>query len=191
MTYLYWYLGIGVSVLVIIFTVHQLTKSKQEQEIADLIAAFDPNREQWWWKPLNNFVMPGLAAAAVVAGWPVALYWKAKEMIEARQPPRTEPPQKKFEVAREHLQRQWTIAEVEAAEVVLDPLSAVPKAPFGHLNPAWEVFKQSIAEGDQLKGFSTVWEAEWRQNELREGYVIMRGDTIGPYFIARLTIISE
>lgn len=37
-------------------------------------------------------------------------------------------------VTKDHLQKQWTVAEIESAETVVDPLDAAPRIPFGHLN---------------------------------------------------------
>jgi hypothetical protein len=184
MTYLYWYLGIGAAALAIIFTSHRLAKSRNEEDFSELIDSYDPRHDRWWWKPLNKLVIPLLAAVTVVVAWPVAIYWKTKEMIAAGRPPIKEDPPKEFEVTKEHLQRRWTVAEVEAAEVVLDPLGAAPRTPFGHLNPAWETFKQSIAEDDQLWLFSATWTTEWGRNEVRDGYVVMRDDTIGAHFLS-------
>jgi hypothetical protein len=184
MTYLYGYLGIGAVLLAIIFIAHRLTKSRNEEQIADLINAFDPRRDRWWWKPLNNVVIPMLAAVMVVVVWPIAIYWKAKEMIDIRQPEIEKPP-RKFAVAKEHLQKQWTLAEIEAAEVVLDPLGAAPRTPFGHLNPAWQTFRQSILEDDQLWSFSAPWETDWGRKEIRDGYVVVRGEAIGAHFLTR------
>jgi hypothetical protein len=190
MIYLYWYLGIGAVLLTIIFISHQLAKSGNEKEIADLVNAFDPRRDRWWWKPVNNVVVPTLAALMVVVAWPIAIYWKAKEMIDARRPVIETPP-RKFAVIKEHLLERWTIAEIEAAEVVLDPLGAAPRIPFGHLNPAWETFKQSILDDDQLWSFSAPWETKWGRDEVRDGYVALRGETIGPHFLTRWVFLDN
>jgi hypothetical protein len=184
MTYLYWYLGIGAAALVIIFTSHRLAKSKNEADFSELIDSFDPRHDRWWWKPLNKLVVPLLAAVTVVVAWPIAIYWKAKEMIDAGRPHIEEDPPKEFEVTKEHLQRRWTVAEVEEVEVVLDPLGAAPRVPFGHLNPAWEAFKQSITEDDQLWSFSASRTTEWGLNEVRGGYAVLRDEAIGAHFLS-------
>lgn len=190
MIYLYCYLGIGAVFLAVIFISHQLTKSRDVRELAELIQAADPNRDRWWWKPLNNVVVPILAAAMVLTVWPIAIYWKAKEMIDARHIENEEPP-KEFAVTKDHLQTQLTTAEIESAETVVDPLGATPRIPFGHLNPAWETFKRSIQNGDQLWAFSAPWTSEWGRNEVRDGYVILRGETIGPHFLTRWVFIDK
>ena len=190
MIYLYWYLGIGAVFLAVIFISHQLTKSSADDRLSELLQAADPRRDRWWWKPLNNVVVPILAAAMVLTVWPITIYWKAKEMIDARRI-KNEEPRKEFAVTEDHLQKQWTTAEIEASETVLDPLDAAPRIPFGHLNPAWEIFKSSIQYGDQLWAFSAPWTSEWGRKEVREGYVILRGETIGPHFLTRWVFIDK
>ena len=190
MIYLYWYLSIGAVVLAVIFISHQLTKSREVEDLAGLIHAAEPRRNRWWWKLMNDIVAPMLAAVMVVAVWPIAIYWKAKEMIDVRRP-KNEEPAKEFAVTRDHLQKQWTVAEIEAAEVVVDPMGAVPRRPFGHLNSAWEAFKQSVQDGDHLWSFSTPWNSEWGRKEIRDGYVVLRGETIGPHFLTRWVFIDK
>ena len=139
MIYLYWYLGIGAVFLAVIFISHQLTKLPADDRLNELLLAADPSRDRWWWKPLNNVVVPILAAVMVLTVWPIAIYWKAKEMVDARRIKNEEPP-KEFAVTKDHLQKQWTESEIESTETVVDPLDAAPRIPFGHLNPAWETF---------------------------------------------------
>jgi len=73
----------------------------------------------------------------------------------------------------------------------VDPLDAAPRIPVGHLNPAWETYKQSIQDGDQLWAFSAPWTSEWGRKEVRDGYVILRGETIGPHFLTRWVFIDK
>jgi hypothetical protein len=190
MTYLYWYLGIGAVFLAAIFISHQLTKSTDDGRIADLLLAADPSSSKWWWKPLNKVIVPILAAIMILAVWPVAIYWKVKEMIDARQVKEEEPP-KEFAITRDHLLKRWSVAEIETAEIVSDPLGAAPRQPFGHLNPAWETFKQSIGDGDLLWSFSAPWTSDWGRNEVRDGYVVLRDEAIGPHFLTRWVILDK
>jgi hypothetical protein len=187
MIYLYWYLGIGAAFLAVLFISHQLTKSPADDRLSELLA--DPG-DRWWWKLLNNVVAPVLAAVMFLTVWPITIYWKAQEMVDARRIKNEEPP-KEFAVTKDHLQKQWTTAEIESAETVMDPLDAAPHIPFGHLNPAWENFKQSTADGDQIWSFSAPWTTEWGRNEVRDGYVVLRGESIGPHFITRWVIIDK
>ncbi len=97
MIYLYWYIGIGAVFLPVIFISHQLTKSPADDRLSELLQAADPRRDRWWWKPLNNVVVPILAAVMVLTVWPIAIYWKAKEMVDARRI-KNEEPHKEFAV---------------------------------------------------------------------------------------------
>lgn len=184
MIYLYGYLGTGAVFLAVIFISHRLTKARDAVDIDDLIQLVDPQRDRWWWKPLNNVVVPVFTAALALTAWPIALYWKAKEIVDARRSSDEEPP-KEFAVTKEHLRKQCTVAEIEVAEIVVDPLGAVPRTPFGHLNPAWKTFRQSISEDDQLWSFSAHWTTEWGRTEIRDGYVVVRGKMIGSHFLTR------
>ena len=190
MIYLYWYLGIGAVFLVIIFVSHQLTKSPADDQLNELLLAADPRKNRRWWKPLNYAVVPLLAAAMALTVWPIAAYWKVKEMIHARSPNNEDPP-KEFVVTDDHLQKPHAIADIEAAEKVEDPLGAVPRLPFGHLNPAWETFKKTIHEGDQLWSFSAQWTTEWGNTETRDGYVVLSGGAIRQYFLTRCVFIDK
>lgn len=190
MTYLYWYLGIGAVFLAVIFISHQMTRLPAEDRLSDLMLAADPRRDKWWWKPLNKVIVPILAALMVLVVWPVAIYWKAKEMIEARNVKEADPP-KEFAVTRDHLLKRWSVGDIEMNEIVSDPLGAAPRLPFGHINRAWETFKQSIQDGDQLWSFSAPWTSDWGRNEVRDGYVILSGDTIGPHFLTRWVFLDN
>ena len=190
MGYLYGYLGIGAVFLVVIFTAHQLTKSSSDDDISDLVLACDPNSGKWWWRPLDTVVIPLLAGIVVVAAWPIAIYWKAKEIINSR---KLKPEglltevqkRREFGVSPDRLIRCCTLEEIEKRETILDPLNAAPRIPFGHLNHAWLRFREQVVESDLVWYFSTPWTSDWGREELREGYVIVRGSEIGPHFLTK------
>lgn len=98
---------------------------------------------------------------------------------------------KEFAVTLDHLLKRLTLDEIEKTEVVSDSLGAAPRLPFGHLNQAWEDFKQSILDGDQLWSFSAPWTTGWGQEEVRDGYVVLRGETIGPHFLTLWLILRK
>jgi hypothetical protein len=187
MNYLYGYLALGAVLIAINYYLSQSTTSR-EIDIYDglLFWAGDPRRNKWWVKLLNNVALL-IVGAMFLAVWPIAICWK---VIEARRF-RNEESFKEFAVTKEHLQRRRTVSEIEAAEVVMDPMGAVPRSPFGHLNPAWEVFRKSILEDDELWAFSAPWMTKFGRNELREGYVVVREETIGPSFLTRSVLIDE
>jgi hypothetical protein len=187
MAYLYGYFGTGLVFLVVILTSHQLTKFSCDTDVSDLVLAANANSGKWWWRPLNKVVIPVLAAILVVVAWPIAIYWKAKEMGQLRkQEPKTStsviPQKREFEVSSDQLNRCCALDEIERHETVVDPLNAAPRIPFGHLNRAWLRFKEQIGSGDTVWSFSASWNTEWGRKELREGYVIVRGNRIGLHF---------
>ena len=51
---------------------------------------------------------------------------------------------------RAHLQERLTVMQIEAREVVADPLGAVSDLPFGHLNAAWKTFVEEVGADDEL-----------------------------------------
>ena len=79
-------------------------------------------------------MVPPLAALLVLAVWPVVFYMKGKEVWwkkDARTPQEAE---KKFAVTEGDLLEKLSVPEIEARERIVDPMGAVPDAPFGHLN---------------------------------------------------------
>ena len=67
------------------------------------------------------------------------------------------------------------MAQIEAREMVEDPLQAVPALPFGHLNAAWCELVAELAPGDECWSFSAQWSNDFGLSELRTGYVVWRG----------------
>jgi len=147
--YLYWYLGIGVAVLAVVFGAHQLTKKDEPESLRDLLDAVNPDRRKLSYRILNNVVAPVLAAVAVVVVWPAALYMKGKEIVGKKSESALDE-EREFAVERTHLQERLTVLQIEAREVVADPLGAVPDLPFGHLNAAWKTFVEEVGADDEL-----------------------------------------
>lgn len=173
MIYLYWYLGIGVAVLVVVFGAHRLTKKDEPDSLRDLLDAVNPDRKKLSYRILTNIVVPVLAAVAVVVVWPVAVYMKVKEIFRKKSEA-TPDEEREFAVERSHLQERLTVPQIEAREVVTDPLGAVPGLPFGHLNAAWKTFIGAAGVDDEVWSFTAPWQTTWGRKEVRAGYVIVR-----------------
>jgi hypothetical protein len=180
--YVYWYLGIGVAVLAVVYGAHQLSKEKESESLRDLLEAVNPERKKLSYRILNNVVAPVLAAILVVAVWPVAVYMKVKEMFKKKDGTGIEE-EREFAVERQHLLERLTLQEVEKREMVTDPLKAVPVLPFGHLNGAWKQFLDGQPEGGELWSFSARWQTTWGRKELRSGYVIVQNGAPGAHFL--------
>lgn len=79
-----------------------------------------------------------------------------------------------------------SVADLEAKEVVVDPLGAAPAVAFGHLNPAWIKFRKGIAPEDQLQPFDVIWESSRFFTERRTGYARVRGNHILSLFVTQI-----
>ncbi len=186
MIYVYWYLGIGVAVLAVVYGAHRLTKEKESESLRELLEAVNPDRKKLSYRILNNVVAPVLAAVLVVAVWPVAVYMKVKEMLKKNDDADVEE-EREFAVERQHQLERLMVQEVEKREVVTDPLKAAPELPFGHLNAAWKEFIDGHADGCELWSFSARWQTTWGRKELRSGYVMVKNEAPGTHF---LTVVS-
>lgn len=190
MIYLYWYLGIGVAVLAVVFGAHRLTKKDEPESLHDLLDAVNPDRKKLSYRILNNVVAPVLAAVAVVVVWPAALYMKGKEIFgkKSASAPDDEP---EFAVERSHLKERLIDLQIEAREMVTDPLGAVPDLPFGHLNAAWKTFFEGVGADDELWSFTAPWQTTWGRREIRTGYVVVRGGVPAAHFLSMWKEIED
>ena len=46
MIYLYWYLGIGIAVLAVVYGAHRLRKEKESESLRELLEAVNPDRKK-------------------------------------------------------------------------------------------------------------------------------------------------
>ncbi len=186
MIYLYVYLGIGVVTLAIVVAEHWLTKERASEWLQAFLLATQPERENLSYRILNRFVVPALAALAIVLAWPVALYRMGKEFLANREAPDLPEEKSEFKVEREHLQELLTISQIEAREAVEDPLGAVPKLPFGHLNAGWKRFIEGARADEEVWSFTAHWTTAWGHEWFRGGYVIVRDGAPTRHFLTAL-----
>lgn len=182
MIYLYWYLGIGVAVLAVVYTAHQLSKDKALESLHARLAEFHPDRKKLSYRILNNIVAPALTLISIAVLWPVAVFTQVK-MLFANPSSNKSLERRDFAVDREHLQDRLTVQDIEQREMIIDPLDAVPELPFGHLNKAWTDFLKTYTEGDELWSFSARWQPKWGRPEIRSGYVINHDGLLGAHFL--------
>lgn len=172
-TYLICYLGLGI---ITVLTLPRLAKARGAEHDKGLIPySIEPS---WWEKTLVPIVCYSFALLL----WPVLIVWRIKETFFPHETIAV-PQGETFSVKREHLLRQMSIAEVECAAIVSDPLYAVPNLPFGHLNAAWLRFKKNLGSEDTLWAFAACHTDEWGSKEYKEGYAIVTTDGIGPHFL--------
>jgi hypothetical protein len=187
--YLYAYLGIGVGVAVLCLFEHAQRRLDADHRLDEAWLQEDPRSGKWWWRPVNKILIPLIALLSIPVAWPVAVYFFAQSIYEARRA-RIEALSRQFSVKREHLLKRWALSDIEAHETVIDSLGAAPRIPFGHLNNAWETFKTSIRDGDELWSFCVRQATGLRHEEVREGYAVSRQKLIPAYVITRQYVVN-
>jgi hypothetical protein len=187
--YLYWYLGVGVCIVLPFVVRSRILKKDDLPTANDLLEALQPERKSLWYRLRSNVLAPLLTGLLVVPFWPFVVYLKVQDMVLGKhEASNLEEP--KFAVVRADLLERVSIAEIEQCERVFDPLSAVPDLPFGHLNTAWRKFLEDMTPDAEMWTFSAHW-TDWGSKELRRGYVMVRGNVIGPYFLTTRKDVDE
>lgn len=184
MIYLYWYLGFGVLVLVIVYGAHLMTKTKDSESLQDILDAINPDRRKLSYRILNDMVAPFLASILVVGFWPVALYVKVKDTFKKEVVIKD----REFSVEPEHLLEKFSVEEVEARESVIDPLNAVPSLPFGHLNSVWKKILNESGNSSEWWSFAAEWKTSWGHREFRAGYALVKDSKPGEFI---LTVLKD
>ena len=190
MIYLYWYLGVGAVVLVLIAAFHEFTTKKDDNSLNDVLTDLRTERKSLWYRLLNDVLGPALVGTLIVPFWAVIVFFKVKELVFG-EPVRAPIDEPEFAVTRDDLQTQLSLQEIEQLEMVFDPLRAAPNVPFGHLNTAWKKFCDGMEPHDTLWNFSAHWTCAWGSKDIRQGYVIVRGEEIGPHFMTVRKDIEE
>lgn len=200
MTWLAGYLAVGVVVFAVALVSDRLA-TRKKRRLAKLFAdALNPERRTLRYRVLNNVVVPTLTGVLMVAAWPVAVGKKLRDVFSARTdaapqagptPLSLDVEEPVFAVTPSGLGEPISLEKIERRETVLDPLGAAPAVAFGHLNGAWRKFLEAVGPQDTLRTFSARWGATWRHEELRSGYVVVRGESIGPHFVTSLRAPDE
>lgn len=193
MNYLFWYLSIGVVVLLVVLILPwlsvgpRLPKSNFRLAVINGVIRFV---NQTWTDILQDVIVIPVAVIFIIVAWPVAIIMQVMDILSAYKE-KAEEEKKKFSISKVNLMRPMTVEEIEQQERVTDPMGAVPDLPFGHLNTAWSQFKNNLMHQDSIWAFSVQWTNEWRRIEIHEGYVIVRADNIGPHFLKSLRKLGE
>lgn len=180
--YLLLYLAAGVLTLVISASSPLRAWLRQRRDPGSLLflmESMDPRTQTLWYRIRAQVLAPVLTAIAMVLLWPGVPWMKFREWMRDREMARFQAAQV-FKVRREHLLEKLSIEEIEAREVVRDPLAAVPAKPFGHLHEVWAELIGKLKPRDELWSFSAQWHDRWGVPDLRTGYVIWRrGKPVG------------
>lgn len=185
------YLAFGLVILIAFRLFHHFTV--RHDDFAPTLLADIRKRDP---KPLRKIVLEfvGMALFYLVFMplWPIGVFiilWdrrQSRRMREAREANEED----SFLSSQEALIRQMTMADIERAEVVHDPLGAAPALPFGHLNPAWETFKEQVATGDEIWSFRLA-NVEDSPDDNADGYAVVRDGRIVAEFCAHYLVPGQ
>ena len=185
MNYLYGYLAVGVLYGLAVWILHKLKPRKNELNDA-ITAAMDEARGGEPFSFLEDILAPFLAMLFVVTAWPllIIINIRDKKRFEHRL---DDDGEEQFTVTAEDVLEQLTIQEIEQREMIADPLQSVPDLPFGHLNPVWVKFKQSLDEQDAVYSFTKEWQPplSFSRQEV-SGYVCVRGEQPEHYILTKV-----
>lgn len=193
MRYFYYYLAVGIVVMLVVFISHQLTRNPESDLKDDLMNSLYPERKRFWYQLLVNRLVPLMAGMLMVVVWPVAIYIKAKDIFSNKtvKLPKLDEADKKFAVNRKDLLQQMSINEINLLEKVYDPMGAAPNVAFGHLNPAWVRFISGLQPQDEIWTFSANWTSFWGSKDVRTGYAVLRGGEVGDYFMSNVRAVES
>ena len=167
MIWLWAYLGIGALSLLVLLALSR--RRRVDSSTSELLTAIrgPVSRKDWG---LAKGVGPGLGRLLMVFGWPIAIYMVMNEERKHKQSllPKEEAV---FKVTKADLISPTNVAAVELAEMVPDPMGAVPSLPFGFLNKVWRDSVAIALSDAVLWTFETVWTDDWGQTYYRQGYV--------------------
>jgi len=181
--WLVYYLGAGLVVLVFMLLRARLNFNRSEKGAPRIRMNKLP-------KPVDTMdaIVAYVMYLAVFLLWPLFVALLAYELIlEKQNKPSDMDEGPRFSAKPEYLLEQLSPEEIEAREIVADPLGAVPDLPFGHLHSAWVSFKNQVQESDELWSFrSPACEdsnsTRWQHGA--EGYALRRNGEIVKEFIS-------
>ncbi len=87
-----------------------------------------------------------------------------------------------FIASQKLLKGYLSIAEIEAREIVVDPLNGSPAVPFGHLNAAWRHFKSEHPDQSGFWPFR-IERSQPDESDPVSGYATVVGDEIVDEFL--------
>ena len=180
------YFGMGLLVCLIVVTSHLWMKRGQADSITDALKSLNPSRQRFWYRVLEDIVVPGLVFILVWLVWPAAIGYKLFEMYKQKDAEANNERQakaKEFVLKEEALVREMTVAEIEQANMVIDPLGAAPNLPFGHLNAVWVEFRDGLGVGETLHLFESVGPNVFRK-QLIWGYALCKEGRVGRFMTA-------
>ena len=183
LTLLYIYLGLGAITSLSMYFIYYEPKSKFSQDIDEALNG----KKSWHYKLRESLAIP-LTVLLIAVVWPLALWMVVKDRLDKKKAKPEKSPEELFAVKTNFLIEKLGINEVEAREIYQDPLQATPQLPFGYLNTAWEKFKSTIKDEDELWSFlvpqgEPVGEYEMPSDFEMVGYALVRDGRILGEFV--------
>ena len=177
------YLGLGAITSLSMYFIYYEPKSQFSSAIDEVLNG----KKSWHYKLRESLVIPGTILLITVV-WPLALWMVIKDRLDKKKHKPKKSPEELFAVKTNFLIEKLSIGQVEAREIYQDPLQATPQLPFVHLNSAWEKFKLTITEGDELWSFlvpkgEPVGEYEMPSDFEMVGYALVRDGRILGEFV--------
>ncbi len=180
------YVGLGLIVSVVVVISHLRMKRDQSSSIMDAIKSLNPSRQRFWYRVLEDFVVPVLAFILVWLVWPIAIVLKIIEMLKDKKAEASREQHNKskvFFLSEDALLKEMTVAEIERANMVIDPMDATPNIPFGHLNALWVGFREGLEPDETLHLFESVGPNSFRR-QLIWGYAVCKAGRIDRFMTA-------
>ena len=180
------YFGVGLVVCLAVVISHLWMKHRQAGSLTDALKSLNPSRQRFWYRMLEDVVVPGLACILVWLEWPVAIGFKFFEMYQKKDAEANSErlaKAKEFVLKEETLVREMTVAEIEEANMVIDPLGAAPNLPFGHLNAVWIEFRDGLGVGETLHLFESVGPNAFRK-QMIWGYAVCKEGRVERFMTA-------
>jgi hypothetical protein len=184
--YLQIYFGVGLVVCLAVVTSHLGMKRRQASSLTDALKSLNPSRQRFWYRVVEDVVVPVLAFILVWLVWPVAIGLKFFEMHQKREAAANSERLAKarvFVLKEEALLREMTVAEIEQANMVIDPLGAAPNLPFGHLHAVWVEFREGVGVEETVHLFESVGPNAFRR-EMIWGYAVCKGGRVERFMTA-------
>ncbi|PZF75853.1 hypothetical protein DK847_16670 [Aestuariivirga litoralis] len=188
------YLGIGILVLLGFLIDARLREPRRKQDgWNEMRALLLKGRQSWASRVVDSYLIPGLTALLVLAFWPaalvLALYMNRDQRKGSAQAEGELPAQ--FIVTREHLREALSPERIEMQEMVVDPLDAAPKVPFGFLNGGWQRLRREAQEGDQFWSFDAPWGRYGTATSRRVGYALVRDGKVVTWFVGSIVPLDN
>jgi len=180
------YFGVGLVVCLAVVISHVWMKRGQSDSLTDALKSLNPSRQRFWYRVAEDVVVPGLVFILVWLVWPFALVLKFFGMFKKKEAAANSERLAKarvFVLKEDALLREMTVAEIEQANMVLDPLGAAPNLPFGHLHAVWVEFRERVEVGETLHLFESVGPNAFRK-QLIWGYAVCKGGRVERFMTA-------